>query len=78
MSVADNWYLPGWLTSDMNRRLATTDTPFGLVVRPLVFRRSTLSAGWDRTGHFVVRAVLMDRSGAPFSYVIERYSPLPP
>lgn len=44
LSEADNWYLPGLLTPDMNRQLDTTDTSFGRVVQPLRFRRQTLSA----------------------------------
>ena len=44
LSVADNWYLPGHLTPEMNRQLAETTTPFGVVVRPLDFRRRTLLA----------------------------------
>lgn len=44
LSEADNWYLPRRLTADMNRRLDTTDEPFGKVVQPLDFRRRTLSA----------------------------------
>lgn len=43
-SRADNWYLPGRLTSEMNATLSATDTPFGVVVRPLAFQRRTLSA----------------------------------
>ena len=42
LSEADNWYLPGRLTAEMNHQLETTDTPFGVVVRPLGFRRRTL------------------------------------
>jgi len=56
LSEADNWYLPGKLTPDMNRTLDTTTTPFGAVVKGLNFQRRTLSAqllfeprpaGWD-------------------------------
>jgi len=46
LSEADNWYMPGRLTADMNRRLDTTDEPFGKVVAALQFRRRTLSAQW--------------------------------
>jgi hypothetical protein len=57
LSEADNWYLPGRLTADMNRTLDGSDTPFGVVVRPLDFRRRNLSArllyaplpkGWEK------------------------------
>ena len=44
LSEADNWYLPNRLSAAMNRQLDDTDTPFGKVVRPLHFRRRTLSA----------------------------------
>jgi hypothetical protein len=44
LSEADNWYRPGRLTPEMNRLLEETDTPFGVVVRPLDYRRRTLSS----------------------------------
>jgi chorismate-pyruvate lyase len=44
LSEADNWYLPARLTADMNRQLDDSETPFGVVVRPLDFRRRNLSA----------------------------------
>lgn len=56
LSEADNWYVPGRLTPDMNRALETTETPFGKVVAPLQpFRRtiemtmrwSPLPEGWE-------------------------------
>jgi len=59
LSEADNWYVPGRLTPEMNRQLDGSDTPFGLVVRPLHFQRHTLSsrllwlplpAGWEMKG----------------------------
>ncbi len=56
LSEADNWYVPGRLTREMNRQLEETDTPFGKVVAALhPFRRtfeakqlwSPLPAGWE-------------------------------
>jgi hypothetical protein len=56
LSEADNWYVPGRLTAEMNRLLETTDTPFGRAVAGLHPVRQTLSAallwsplpaGWD-------------------------------
>lgn len=44
LSQADNWYLPRRLTRAMNLALDNSDAPFGKVVRPLQFRRHTLSA----------------------------------
>jgi chorismate-pyruvate lyase len=44
LSEAENWYVPSRLTPEMNRVLDTTDTSFGRVVKPLNFRRRTLSA----------------------------------
>jgi chorismate-pyruvate lyase len=56
LSEADNWYLPGKLTADMNHTLDTSTTPFGGAVKALNFQRHTesasllfnpLPAGWD-------------------------------
>ena len=56
LSEADNWYVPGRLTQEMNRLLEETETPFGKVVAALhPFRRtfeaqllwSPLPAGWE-------------------------------
>jgi hypothetical protein len=44
LSEADNWYVPDRLTPAMNALLATTESPFGVVVRPLHFQRHTLSS----------------------------------
>jgi hypothetical protein len=59
LSEADNWYVPGRLTPEMNKQLESSDTPFGLVVRPLHFQRHTVSSlllwhplpvGWEMNG----------------------------
>jgi hypothetical protein len=59
LSEADNWYVPGRLTAEMNRLLDTTDAPFGRVVQPLEPYRRPIDArilwlplpdGWDRPG----------------------------
>jgi hypothetical protein len=44
LAEADNWYVPGRLTPEMNKQLDTTDVPFGKVVLALHFRRHTLSS----------------------------------
>jgi hypothetical protein len=44
LSEADNWYVPGRLTAEMNKLLDSTDVPFGRVVQALHFRRHTLSS----------------------------------
>lgn len=44
LSNAENWYVPARLTPAMNRTLTETQTPFGVVARPLGFRRRTLSS----------------------------------
>lgn len=46
LSEADNWYLPRRLTPEMNAVLEHSDVPFGKVVRPLDFHRTTLSTRW--------------------------------
>jgi hypothetical protein len=43
VSEADNWYVPGRLTAEMNTLLDTSDTPFGRVVKSLDFRRRTIA-----------------------------------
>jgi hypothetical protein len=58
LSEAENWYLPGRLTPEMNLALDTGDTPFGRVVAPLEPYRQTFAArllwsplpeGWERS-----------------------------
>ena len=44
LSEADNWYVPGRLTAEMNKLLDSTDVPFGRVVQALHFQRRTLSS----------------------------------
>jgi hypothetical protein len=44
LSEADNWYVPGRLTAEMNTQLDNTELPFGKVVQALHFRRHTLSS----------------------------------
>jgi hypothetical protein len=44
LAEADNWYLAGRLTPEMNRLLETTDTPFGKVVAPLEPYRKTFDS----------------------------------
>jgi hypothetical protein len=44
LSEADNWYVPGRLTQEMNGLLDTTDMPFGRVVQALHFQRHTVSS----------------------------------
>ncbi|HEX7757967.1 MAG TPA: hypothetical protein VF459_00580 [Caulobacteraceae bacterium] len=44
LSEADNWYLPGKLTAEMNRLLDQTDTPFGVAVKALNFKRQGLDS----------------------------------
>jgi len=57
LSIAENWYVPGRLTAEMNRLLDTTQTPFGKVIQALHPHRETLAAhllwsplpeGWER------------------------------
>jgi len=57
LSEADNWYVPGRLTAEMNALLETTDTPFGKAVQPLHPYRRTIAAtmlwtplphGWEQ------------------------------
>ena len=62
---ADNWYVPGVLTAQMNEQLDTSDEPFGKVVKPLGFQRrhaclaellwSPLPAGLGNVGRFCAK-----------------------
>jgi hypothetical protein len=57
LSEAENWYVSGRLTPDMNRLLETTDTPFGKAIESLEPYRRTFAVkllwaplpdGWER------------------------------
>jgi chorismate-pyruvate lyase len=57
LSKADNWYVPGRLTPEMNALLATTETPFGKAVLALHPYRRTIAVtmswiplprGWEQ------------------------------
>ena len=77
LSVAENWYVPARLTSEMNVALETTDAPFGRVVGPLGCRRRTLQATiLPPGGAFVIehRAVLLAPGDVPVCVVRERYT----
>lgn len=78
LSEADNWYRPDRLTAAMNTTLATTTVPFGVVVKPLRFRRRTLSVSFPISDPGCVlrhRAVLTTAAGRSFSVVVESYTP---
>jgi hypothetical protein len=76
LSRADNWYAPGRLTPGMNRALETTRTPFGVVVRPLGYRRRPLATETPPAGEGVLRntALLVRPDGRPISKVVETYT----
>lgn len=80
LSEADNWYVPGLLTAEMNRTLTTTQTPFGRVVAPLGFVRERLSATPGRSADcpkgtvLSHRARLMLSDGRAISLVTECYT----
>jgi hypothetical protein len=44
LSIAENWYVPGRLTAQMNHLLETTQTPFGKAVQSLRPHRETIAA----------------------------------
>ncbi|MFO1150042.1 MAG: hypothetical protein U1E62_16825 [Alsobacter sp.] len=83
VSDAENWFVPSRLTPAMNEELATTDHPFGLVVKALDFTRRRLderpaiaAADPPPAPSATVlqhRATLVARSGQPFSLVLENY-----
>ncbi|HEX9368525.1 MAG TPA: hypothetical protein VF921_17985 [Vicinamibacterales bacterium] len=62
LSEADNWYVPGRLTPEMNRLLEATETPFGKAVESLEPYRRTFAVtllwaplpdGWERESRSV-------------------------
>jgi hypothetical protein len=66
LSEADNWYVPGRLSPDMNKALDTSDIPFGKVVLALHFQRHTLSStllwlplpeGWEMDANTAKKSV---------------------
>lgn len=74
LSEADNWYVPERLTEEMNRRLETTDTPFGIVVESLRPVRRTESVeqlwqlvppGWERLSRLDLRWWSLTHDGPP-------------
>lgn len=78
LSRATNWYRPDRLSPDMRRRLAETDEPFGVVARPLGYRRRRLEttlikAGVDPAARLRCRAVLETPDGRPLALVDEIY-----
>lgn len=88
LSDADNWYVPDRLTPAMNGLLDHTETPFGLAVRSLHFRRQTISSErlWQAAAgpagaslpipDHVLRNVglLTLPDGRPISQVVENYT----
>lgn len=76
LSRAENWYAPGRLTPAMNRALETTRTPFGVVARPLDYRRRPLKSEAPDSGQGVLRntAILVRPDGKPIAKVVETYS----
>jgi hypothetical protein len=80
LSEADNWYVPGRLTPEINLLLASTDTPFGKLAAPLGFRRERLDEGRGRAAGCPAGTVLSHRAllrlpdGSPLSLVTECYT----
>ena len=85
LSEAENWYVPGRLTPEMNRLLDVTEAPFGRVIHPLAPTRHNLRLvrlwppGTDRVPAvsdplFSIQAVLSDRDGRPICEVGEIYT----
>lgn len=86
LSQADNWYRPGRLTTEMNRQLEETETPFGVVAGALRFTRRNLSAVLlfkpaEGQGPLVVPPQILRQSarletpdGQPLALVVETYT----
>ncbi len=80
LSFAWNWYVPARLTPEMNAALAETDTPFGKVAAPLMFRREALKTIAGRAKncpHGTISthsALLRLPDGKPLALVLECYT----
>jgi len=80
LSEAHNWYVPARLTSEMNRLLTETDTPFGTVAAPLAYRRERLGAtrgqgpGCPAGTVLTHRARLVLPDGTPLALLVECYT----
>jgi chorismate-pyruvate lyase len=81
LSEAHNWYNPALLTPEMNKLLATTDTPFGKAVAALNFRREPLATrrgplpGCPANTILANRALLRLPDGRALALVLECYTP---
>ena len=80
LSDARNWYVPGLLPPEMNRRLAAGDMPFGAVIAPLGFRRERLASlrgpgpGCPVDTILTNRALIRLPNGRPLAFVVECYT----
>lgn len=75
-SRAENWYVPGRLTPEMNAALESGDAPYGVVVRPLGAHRRLVASsrrGLARGQVLRVRALVLDRENRPLAEVVETY-----
>ena len=79
LSEAENWYVPGRLTPEMNAALGG-DAPFGAVIRPLHPNRRTLAVEtlWGGEGDVPQQllrhsALVLDGNGQPLAEVRETY-----
>ena len=76
---ADNWYVPGRLTPEMNHLLETSDIPFGKVVRALEPHRETFAAArfWSADhipqSLFRIQALILGPDHVPLAEVDEVY-----
>jgi len=72
---AENWYRPDRLTTEMNRALLASDTPFGVVIRPLSPTRRTLATEFPDSdeGALRHRAIVISGEGLPLAEVVESY-----
>ncbi len=80
LSEAHNWYVPARLTADMNKQLASSDTPFGKVAAPLHYRRERLASqrgqGADCPSGVILthHAMLRLPDGRPLALLVECYT----
>jgi hypothetical protein len=80
LSQAHNWFVPSRLSTDMNRQLAETDTPFGMAVSSLGFSRHAIASTRKRDAACPAGTILANRAllklpdGRGLAMVIECYT----
>ncbi len=77
LSQAELWYVANRLPAERVQTLATSDTPFGRIMKPLGLKRIVLETQLCAPAEdcsLVHRAILVEPRGLPVAEVYERYA----